>query len=165
MSLQEFLFYVIAGLTCLSAIGVVVSGNIVRQAAWLLFTLAGVSGLFFMLGAEFVGATQLLVYVGGTLVLVIFGVMLTAQGPFITMKNSAGEWAISTVVGLLFFGVLATALAVSWPTTSKPSVAPGEEMTSTTTLGLGLLGVSNGETGEDEDRAHQAQEDRLPAAV
>ncbi len=58
----------------------VVAQNIVRSAAWLLFTLAGVAGIFFLLGADFVGATQLIVYVGGMLVLVVFGVMLTAQG-------------------------------------------------------------------------------------
>ncbi len=55
----------------------------------------GTAGIFFLLGADFVGATQLLVYVGGTLVLVVFGVMLTAQGPFINMKISAAEWAIA----------------------------------------------------------------------
>ena len=79
----------------------VVTQNIVRSATWLLFTLAGTAGIFFLLGADFVGATQLLVYVGGTLVLVVFGVMLTAQGPFITMKTGAAEWAISLLVGLL----------------------------------------------------------------
>ena len=68
-----------------------VTQNIVRAAAWLLFTLAGTAGIFFLLGADFVGATQLIVYVGGTLVLVVFGVMLTAQGPFVTMKTGAGR--------------------------------------------------------------------------
>src|SRR6059058_4640336 len=110
MSLQAFLFYLLAGLTGLCAIGVVVTQNIVRAAAWLLFTLAGVAGIFFLLGADFVGATQLIVYVGGTLVLVVFGVMLTAQGPFITMRIGAAEWAISMVVGLGFFSVLAVSL-------------------------------------------------------
>ena len=76
---------------------VVVSQNIVRAAAWLLFALAGTAGIFFLLGADFVGATQLLVYVGGTLVLVVFGVMLTAQGPFINMRIGAAEWAIAAV--------------------------------------------------------------------
>src|SRR5881275_2916744 len=107
--LPAFLFWTIAALTALCAIAVVVSQNIVRSATWLLFTLGGTSGLFFLLGADFVGATQLLVYVGGTLVLVIFGVMLTAQGPFITMKTSAAEWALSGVVGLTLFGVLVVA--------------------------------------------------------
>ena len=42
---------------------------------------------------------QLLIYVGGTLVLLIFGVMLTAQGPFITMKTRSGEWVLALIVG------------------------------------------------------------------
>src|SRR5437660_9314365 len=86
---------------------VVVTQNIVRSATYLLFTLGGTAGVFFLLGADFVGATQLLVYVGGTLVLVVFGVMLTAQGPFITMKTGAAEWAMAAVVGLLLYGVIA----------------------------------------------------------
>src|ERR1700730_6378451 len=101
-SLPALMFWSIAGVTSLCAIAVVVSQNIVRSATWLLFTLGGVSALFFLIGADFVGATQLLVYVGGTLVLVVFGVMLTAQAPFITMKTSAAEWAVSTLVGLVF---------------------------------------------------------------
>src|SRR5262245_38574950 len=108
--LPEILFYVLALVTGVSAIAVVVTQNIVRAAVWLLFTLAGTAGVFFLLGADFVGATQLLVYVGGTLVLVVFGVMLTAQGPFINMKISAAEWAISLGVGLLLYGVLAVSL-------------------------------------------------------
>src|SRR5205809_2330358 len=109
-NLPAFLFWSLAALTGGCAIAVVVSQNIVRSATWLLFTLGGVSAIFFLLGADFVGATQLLVYVGGTLVLVVFGVMLTAQGPFITMKTSAAEYAVSIGVGLLFFGMLAVVL-------------------------------------------------------
>jgi len=104
--MEAFLFWLIAGVTGLCAIATVVTHNIVRAATWLLFTLAGVSGIFFLLGADLVGATQLLVYVGGTLVLVVFGVMLTAQGPFITMKTSSAEWAVSAVVGVLLLAVL-----------------------------------------------------------
>src|SRR6266513_3582359 len=106
MTLHAVLFYLLALLTAISAVGVVVTQNIVRAAAWLLFALAGTAGIFFLLGADFVGATQLLVYVGGTLVLVVFGVMLTAQGPFITMKTGPAEWAIAGLVGLMLLGVL-----------------------------------------------------------
>jgi NADH-quinone oxidoreductase subunit J len=140
MNLHSFLFYLVASLTGLCAIAVVVTDNIVRAAAWLLFTLAGVAGILFLLGAEFVGATQLLVYVGGTLVLVVFGVMLTAQGPFISMKTGAAEWAMSTLVGLLLFGTLAGAL-VTKPIKFTETTEAGEEMTRTSTLGLALLGV------------------------
>src|SRR4029434_6775827 len=109
----------VVGLTGGSALMVVLTQNIVRAAVWLLFTLAGTAILYFLLGADFVGATQLIVYVGGILVLVVFGVMLTAQGPFITMKICAVEWAIAGLVGLTLFAVLAvsTTLAV-WPTSS-----------------------------------------------
>ena len=74
--------------------------------------------IFFLLGADFVGATQILVYVGGTLVLVVFGVMLTAQGPFINMKSSPAEWAISAVVGCCFWAC--------WWSASLGTAAPGQ---------------------------------------
>ena len=109
-TLTPILFWILALATGFCAIATVIAQNIVRSATWLLFTLAGTSGVFFLLGADLVGVTQLLVYVGGTLVLVIFGVMLTAQGPFISMKSSGAEWAISVVAGFLLLAVLATAV-------------------------------------------------------
>jgi NADH-quinone oxidoreductase subunit J len=112
MQPESFLFYIVAGMTGLCAIAVVVTQNIVRSAAYLLFTLGGTAAVFFMLGADFVGATQLLVYVGGTLVLVVFGVMLTAQGPFINLKTGAAEWAISAVAGLSLYAVISVSLLV-----------------------------------------------------
>lgn len=140
MATTDVLFYILAATTGICALAVVVTQNIVRAAAWLLFTLAGVSGLFFLLGAEFVGATQLLVYVGGTLVLVVFGVMLTAQGPFINMRISAAEWSIALAVGLLLYGVLAASLVISQ--SRQPQVEPiaSDEMPGSVLLGQALLG-------------------------
>src|SRR6516165_10638682 len=115
MALQQILFFILAAFTGLSAIAVLVSQNIVRSAVWLLFTLGGTAGIFFLLGADFVGATQLIIYVGGILVLVVFGVMLTAQGPFISMKVGAGEWFVASVVGLLLLGALTvTIMQTGW---------------------------------------------------
>src|SRR3954468_11798417 len=120
MDLTSLLFYLLAAITGCCAVAVVVTQNIVRAAAWLLFALAGTAGIFFLLGADFIGATQLLIYVGGTLVLVVFGVMLTAQGPFVTLRIGAAEWAISLVAGVLLFGVLAVSLlGVQVPQGSK----------------------------------------------
>src|SRR5207245_1277316 len=107
MDLQTFLFWTFAIMTGVSAIAVLVTQNIVRSAVWLLFTLAGTAGIYFLIGADFVGATQLLVYVGGILVLVVFGVMLTAQGPFISLRVGAAEWAVAMLVGVMLFLVLA----------------------------------------------------------
>ncbi len=64
------------------------------------------AGLFFLAGADFVGSMQLLIYVGGTLVLLIFGVMLTAQGPFVSMKTAGGDW----IVAVMLSGCLAALL-------------------------------------------------------
>src|SRR5262245_4052135 len=144
MDLHAFLFWTVALLTALSAVSVVVTQNIVRAAAWLLFSLAGTAGLFFLLGADFVGATQLIVYVGGTLVLVVFGVMLTAQGPFISMKTSAAEWGIATVVGLVFLGMLVFAIVTlrPWPTGEAAKVATPADSLSSLAIGESLLGIT-----------------------
>ena len=59
------------------------------------------AALFFLAGADFVGAMQLLIYVGGTLVLLIFGVMLTSQDRFVSMKTGREEMWIAGLVGLI----------------------------------------------------------------
>jgi NADH:ubiquinone oxidoreductase subunit 6 (subunit J) len=147
MELSQILFWILAVLTGISAIGVVVTQNIVRAAAFLLFTLGGVAAIFFLLGADFVGATQLIVYVGGTLVLVVFGVMLTAQGPFINMRAGAAEWAIATVVGVVFFGVLAITLYFGVPQTKTPTTQE-EGKTESPTVGAGGGGAAVAATSQ-----------------
>lgn len=137
-------FWLVAGLTGLCAIAVVVTQNIVRAAAWLLFTLAGTSALYFLLGADFVAATQLIVYVGGVLVLVVFGVMLTAQGPFISMKASPAEWAISTLVGLMFLALLViTLVREPWPQVAQLKEGDPGTSNSPVVLGEAFLGVTD----------------------
>jgi NADH:ubiquinone oxidoreductase subunit 6 (subunit J) len=84
---HTFFFLLFALITCAFAVAVVVASNIVRMAFYLIMSLGATAGVFFLAGADFVAAMQLLIYVGGTLVLLIFGVMLTAQGPFISMKT------------------------------------------------------------------------------
>lgn len=145
MTLHAVLFYLLAAITAISAVAVVVTQNIVRAATWLLFALAGTAGIFFLLGADFLGATQLLIYVGGTLVLVVFGVMLTAQGPFINLRISAAEWAVATLVGLMLYGVLAlSVIATDYPKThsGEPDAAgtPGRSLVASKHLGAALLG-------------------------
>src|SRR4051812_13142518 len=141
MTFSAALFWIIAALTGASAVMVVVTQNIVRAAVWLLFTLVGTCGVDFLLGADFVGATQLIVYVGGTLVLVVFGVMLTAQGPFVNLKAGPGEWAMATVVGVIFFGVLAaTTFFAGWPK-FEPTPIDADTSFSTVQIGQSFLGI------------------------
>jgi NADH-quinone oxidoreductase subunit J len=145
INFHTFFFYLIAILTSICAIGVVVTRNIVRSAAWLLFTLAGTAGIFFLLNADFVGATQLLIYVGGTLVLVVFGVMLTAQGPFISMKTGAAEWVISTIVGIVLYSALTYSIFTSslyFP--NPPAADKPDDSRNSVKLGMGFLGLGVG---------------------
>jgi NADH-quinone oxidoreductase subunit J len=133
VSLDVILFAAIASATGLSALAVVFSRNIVRSALWLLFTLIGVSLLYFLLGAEFVGATQLIVYVGGTMVLVVFGVMLTAQAQFLKIRTRPQEWVVA--------GILAAALFALFVATSV-RLGEGRDRPPTEAMpGAGQLGV------------------------
>ncbi len=74
---QNIAFGVIALVIVASALRVVTTNNVVHAALYLVLVLAGVAGLYFILGAEFVGTTQILVYIGAIIVLFLFGIMLT----------------------------------------------------------------------------------------
>ena len=115
MTAEIILFYLFGGLVCVGAVLVAVSQSIVRMAFSLVLTLGSTAVLFLLLGADFVGATQLLVYVGGTLVLLVFGVMLTATGPFTRIKSSAADGILSGLIGVAFlFIVASTVTSVDW---------------------------------------------------
>src|SRR5438105_13127646 len=93
------LFYIFAIMSGGGALSVVASRNIVRTAVGLLFTLVGVAGLYFLLSAEFLAAVQLVVYAGGTLILIVFGVMLTSKSPFSHFEPKLVETIIALTVG------------------------------------------------------------------
>lgn len=70
-------FYVIALVTVVAALKMVTTNNVVHAALYLLIVLAAVAAVYIILGAEFAAATQVLVYIGAIMVLLLFGVMLT----------------------------------------------------------------------------------------
>jgi NADH-quinone oxidoreductase subunit J len=135
-------FWLFAMLACAFAVAVVVTNNIVRMACGLVASLGAVAGLFFLAGAEFVGAVQLMVYVGGTLVLLVFGVMLTARGPFVSMQTGGGQWILATIIGgALLTVLLQAAFSVPEWIAAKPASPPAASAPTATTLGLALMGV------------------------
>jgi NADH:ubiquinone oxidoreductase subunit 6 (subunit J) len=163
--MEMFLF----GLFALSAVGgalaVVLSQNVVRMAFYLVIALGSTAGLFFMLGADFVGATQLLIYVGGTVVLLIFGVMLTATGPYLTIRTSPGELIQAVFIGGAFLTMLVmTVLQVDWSANAERlesayGASSAEQIgyhdpaggNTSRNLGLAMLGVRpDQDLGEDE---------------
>jgi NADH-quinone oxidoreductase subunit J len=122
--LQTILFYVFALMSGGAALGVVLSRNIVRMAVFLLFTLTGVAGLYFLLNAEFLAAVQLVVYAGGTLILIIFGVMLTSKSPFSRFEPKLPEIVVAISFAIVLFGALVLGIT-SLPNKGEP-VATGD---------------------------------------
>ena len=78
VGIKSLIFYAFALLTVVSALLVVTVRNIVHAAFSLMITLFGIAGLYVFLQADFLAATQVIVYVGGILVLILFGVMMTS---------------------------------------------------------------------------------------
>lgn len=147
MNAAELLFWLFAVAACSGAIAVVFSQNIVRMAFWLVVSLGSVAGLFFMLNADFVAATQILIYVGGTVVLLIFGVMLTASGPQMQLKMSPAEGFLAAGVGslfllMIFFAVSETDWTKAQILTSSAGYNKPEEGNTLRPIGLKLLGLS-----------------------
>ena len=116
LTLADVVFYDIALLTVGGAAGVALSRNILYSAVGLLMALLGAGSLYVFLSADFLAVTQLLVYIGGVLVLILFAVMLTAQIGDVNISNAS--FGIGGGV-LLFVAaaplLLAVAMRVPWP--------------------------------------------------
>lgn len=140
---HSVLFLMFAAAACVFALPVLLSDNIVRMAFYLTLALGATAGLFMLAGAHFVGAMQLMIYVGGTLVLLVFGVMLTAQEGFITMKTRGGDWVLAIAVGGSLLSLLIVA-ALYFPQEENIEQIQTEitaaETHATTPIGLALVG-------------------------
>ena len=124
IGLPDVLFYGLATLTVAGAALVALSRNIVYSAVGLLAALLGVGSLYVFLSADFVAVTQLLVYIGGVLVLVLFAVMLTSRITEVNVSNTS----VGLFGGVLLFVatapvLLAVALATPWAARPPPPLA------------------------------------------
>lgn len=86
-------FYALAGLTVLSAAGVVLLKDIVHSAFLLALTFVGVAGVYLLLNADYLAAVQVLIYGGAVVILIAFGVMLTRR-PNMKSSNPTNRWAL-----------------------------------------------------------------------
>jgi NADH-quinone oxidoreductase subunit J len=126
--LPDLLFYALAALTVAGAAGVALSRNILYSSIGLLMSLLGAGSLYAFLAADFVAVTQLLVYIGGVLVLILFAVMLTNRITEVNVSNSS----FGLFGGFLLFVsaapvLLAVAMLTPWnvrtPDPSTPTTA------------------------------------------
>ena len=106
MVAQHIAFGVIAAVVIGGALMVVTTKNVVRAALYLVAVLAGVGASFLLLGAEFVGITQILVYIGAIVVLFLFGIMLTRAPIGRELQMTSKSWISGLFVGVALAGVL-----------------------------------------------------------
>lgn len=129
----DFVFWFIAIFTVISAITVVVNNQLLYSAIALLFTLFGVAGMYIFLWADFIAGVQLLVYIGGINVLIIFGIMLTNRISSVRLSQTNVQQGIGGVVGLWTF-IMLTVVITKTQWYQSPGIEP-----SSTVYGLGTL--------------------------
>jgi NAD(P)H-quinone oxidoreductase subunit 6 len=115
MEISTAVFYLVAIITVGSAAMVAFSRNIIYSAFSLLGAFGGVAGIYVFLGADFVAAVQLLIYVGGILVLVLFAVMLTHRITDVQITNrAAGRLPALIVTGVFLYLLVDAVRSTSW---------------------------------------------------
>jgi NADH-quinone oxidoreductase subunit J len=125
-------------LTVGSALVVVFSRNLVRAAFALFFTLCGVAAIYAALGADFLAAIQLLIYVGGILILILFAVMLSRRISQVNLSNPSVSRLVGGLVSLAVFAVLVVVIFMAdWRQLdmSREAIRP-----TTRSIGASLLG-------------------------
>jgi NADH-quinone oxidoreductase subunit J len=101
MTASQIIFYILSAFILGTAILSVTTRKIFRSAIWLLLSLIGVAGLYFWLEVEFIAAVQIVVYVGGIVVLIIFSIFLTQQSGKEMAKASLTR-IIASVLAVVF---------------------------------------------------------------
>ena len=121
--MTEFVFWFVAALTIMSAAFVVLNNQLIYSAVALLFTLFGIAGIYVFLWADFIAGIQILVYVGGILVLVIFGIMLTNKIRSERISHKSIQQGVGGVIAFWFFIFLFIALSKA-PWAESAAVEP-----------------------------------------
>lgn len=112
--IETAIFYLVAGSVVLPAIFVVTTKNVFHSALWLVLSLCGVAGLYAMLAADFLFAVQLLVYVGGVMVLLLFVVLLSGK-PSDWAGRQVNDKAWAAAFFSIFLVAALSSVVISWP--------------------------------------------------
>ncbi len=133
MNYYDIMFYLFAAITLVSAWFVVTTRNVIYSAFFLLFTFFGVAGIYVLLAADFIAVVQIMVYVGGILILLLFGVMLTNQITNVDIRTGASNLLPASIATGILMGAV---VSVMWFTDWK--IQPTEAPTTTLKI-LGRL--------------------------
>jgi NADH-quinone oxidoreductase subunit J len=144
MSASSVSFYILSAFILTSGLLAVTARKIFRSAIWLLFSLIGIAGLYFQMQMEFIAAVQIIVYVGGIVVLIIFSIFLTQKSGMEMPNPVQGRILFSILAASLGF-ILTFTLIHQYPfqPVSRPAIEMsvaniGSQMLSTTENGFVL---------------------------
>ena len=138
MTLVSFMFYFFEAIAALSAIGLALVRNVFYGALLLIVCLLALAGIYVLAFAEFIAVTQILIYAGGILVIIIFGIMLTTK---ISDKPMTVEHAYTFPGALTAFSTFSFLIYVlSKESFIESSVQPqATNFTSINTIGIALM--------------------------
>lgn len=143
MNASTVIFYLLAALTLGCALLSVTSRSIFRSAIFLLFSLMGVAGIYFWLQYEFIAAVQIVVYVGGITVLIIFSIFLTQQPGERMPVQKATSMLFSFLACLLGFIFVAMQLTnFGFHMTAAPAPSASVSGIGSAMLGVGAAGFA-----------------------
>lgn len=135
MNLYDIIFYLFAAITIISGIIVVNSKNIVHAAFSMILTFFGVAGIYVLLGADFIAIVQIMVYIGGILILLLFGVMLTNKITNVEIRSGT----VQVIPAIICLGVFAAVLFYIMTTTKWKSEQFELPFTTITEIGSALI--------------------------
>ncbi|GAB4325563.1 MAG: NADH-quinone oxidoreductase subunit J [Candidatus Sumerlaeia bacterium] len=137
--ITDIVFFLMAAVVLLSAGAAVLSRSIVHAAFALFFTLLGMAGLFFLLSADFLAITQIVIYVGGILILLLFGITLTHRTLEQFRIDAPRNYLVGAAVGAALFGALVGIILTAFPAAPAAEGAAAAAATGPTTGPLGRL--------------------------
>lgn len=138
MSLYTIILFIFVGLTAISAFALLLSRNVFYSAMYVIVCLLSLAGVYVLLYAEFVAVTQILVYAGGVLVIIIFGIMLTAKLGNKPLQVSHGNVFTGILLAVPLFLLLTYALESQMLLPASPASVPGHE-TAIEGIGVSLM--------------------------
>ncbi|MCH8300985.1 MAG: NADH-quinone oxidoreductase subunit J [Candidatus Marinimicrobia bacterium] len=122
--MESFVFYIFALMTITGGWIVIYSRNLIYSAFSLLITFVGLAGLYGLLMADFIAATQILIYAGAVLILLLFGIMLTARKTSIEITQSNLPRLPGAIISSLIFLLLMVVIfsEPNWNSATNPGV-------------------------------------------
>ena len=138
MNFAQATFYVLAAIAVVSALLVITRRNPVHSAIWLIITLLSVALLYLQLQAEFIAAVQIILYIGGIMVLFLFVIMLVNLDVALRQEQFNRQWGIAGVAALLLAGELAAVIYLGRGTMALPQAPPGALQPNTELIGSAL---------------------------